>query len=210
MIFRPDQAKLILQAKKTQTRRRKGDRNVCRFEAWKPYAVQPGRGKTAVCKITITDVREERLGDLTLKDARREGFATCAEFFEDWRQHYGRIDDDERVWVVSFLLGDRTDTPRFLAARPGPPHGDYVTEPALAAQGEGEPVSDYELSQFTKIAHARDHGRSQDPLRQSRDRIAREIEVMRGHLERDPNNDVRNSLRRLEAELAALNRKLAA
>jgi uncharacterized protein YhfF len=208
VIVRPEIAKLILQGKKSQ-HRRPAETNTCRYQTGKAYAIQPGLGKTAVCRITIGEVRRESLGDITLKDAKKEGYTTTTEFFDYWRDLHGSVDKDIPVWVISFQIGDRTDTPRYLAARIGPPHGDYVTEPALAASGEGEPVSDWELAQFAKLSNARDHDRGQDPLRQSRDRIAREITLMQDHLERYPNEGVAKRLRQLEAELLRLNRELA-
>lgn len=158
MIFRPELAKAILQRKKTQTRRL-ATAKTCRYRAGKSYAVQPGRGKTAVCRITITDVRLEALGEITLKDARKEGFVTTDEFRDYWASLYGRFDPDLMVWVLSFQFGDQTDTPRLLAARPGAPHGDYVSNPHLSLRDEQEAVSAAETERYGKLAHARDHSR---------------------------------------------------
>src|ERR1700752_548908 len=102
MIFRPELAKLILQRKKTQTRRLITDRTRSRpYLIDKSYAVCPGRGKFAVCRVTLTDIRKARLGDLSLKDAKREGFVTTADFFDYWERLHGRVYRDLVVWVLS-------------------------------------------------------------------------------------------------------------
>ena len=45
------------------------------WEIGRTYAVQPGRGKPAVARIRITNIRQERLCDITAADARAEGFS---------------------------------------------------------------------------------------------------------------------------------------
>lgn len=209
MIFRPELAKLIKQGKKTQTRRI-ATTKTCRYEAGKSYAVQPGRGKEAMCRITIMDVRMERLGDLSLKDAKREGFVTTAEFFAYWRGLHGSANPDLMVWVLSFVQGDHTDELNLLAARPGAPHGDYVSQPHLAMREEPEAISRSDAEKYGKLAHARDGQRETDPLRDYRDEIAERLAQMRDHLEKHPNESIEQTVRRLEQELRVLDRKLAA
>jgi hypothetical protein len=90
MIFKPNLIQAIQQGKKTMTRRplKFGEKS-CRYKPDHVYSIQPGRGRKAVCQITVTDVRAEPLGNLTLDDARREGFRTIAEFYEYWHRLYG-------------------------------------------------------------------------------------------------------------------------
>lgn len=209
MIFRPELAKLIKQGKKTQTRRI-ATTKICRYAAGKSYAVQPGRGKAAMCRITVTGVRMERLGDLTLKDAKREGFVTTAEFFDYWRALHGSANPDLLVWVFTFALGDHTDAFNLLAARPGAPHGDYVTEPHLAMRDEPEAITRTDAEHYGKLAHARDGQRETSPLREYRDEMADRLTQMRRHLGDHPNESIERSIRRLERELEILDRKLAA
>lgn len=156
MIFRPELAKLIKHGRKTMTRRTIHEHGRCRYEPGKSYAVQPGRGKLAICRITIIEVRSERLGDISLKDVKREGFVTTGEFFDYWQALHGSVDHDRMVWVLSFLLGDLTDVPHLLAARPGAPHGDYVSQTHLAMNGEPEAISSTQMETFAKFARARD------------------------------------------------------
>lgn len=56
--------------------------------------------------------------------------------------------DSELVWILRFVKGDVTDKPRLLAARPGLPHGDYVSDAARAMRGEGEAVQGRILDQW--------------------------------------------------------------
>jgi hypothetical protein len=123
------------------------------------YAVQPGRGKPAACRIEILDVRQELVGQITFDDARAEGFRTTAEFSAAWVRIHDKAwvaawngTEDEHdltvrfterhaqkpVWVITFKL-DHAHVPRLLAARPAP---DYVTDPRLALPGEPEALSD--------------------------------------------------------------------
>jgi len=46
-----------------------------RFAVGKTYAVQPGRGKPAVARIRITDIRRERLRNISPLDCALEGIA---------------------------------------------------------------------------------------------------------------------------------------
>lgn len=59
------------------------------------YAVQPGRGKPAVARIRITNIRQEDVRGITPEDARAEGFVSSTHFMLIWTkmhdpQHYNR------------------------------------------------------------------------------------------------------------------------
>ncbi len=139
MIFGPDMVWKVKAGSKTQTRRKiRGD---CRYKPGRAYAIQTGRGKPATAHITITSVEEQELGAITLREAKAEGFRTRAEFEDYWKGLYGSHDPKERVHVISFLLGDHTDSDRFPAARPGP-GGDYVQSGARALTGTAPEVSE--------------------------------------------------------------------
>lgn len=84
MIFRPELVRLIRQGRKTQTRRPTRNDEPCRYKRGKSYAVQPGRGKPATCRIYVDHVRQERLGDIAFTDARAEGFPTTDDFKAAW------------------------------------------------------------------------------------------------------------------------------
>lgn len=80
--------------------------------------IQKGRGKPAVTHVQVTDLRVERVGAITLRDARAEGFRTTDDFKVYWTRLYtddvDDASDDEllaifnqqhaatRVWVIAF------------------------------------------------------------------------------------------------------------
>ena len=72
MIFKKELIPLILNGKKTQTRRLvKNDKP--RWKVGNTYAVQDGRGRPAICRIKILSIKKEKLLDIDEKDAKREG-----------------------------------------------------------------------------------------------------------------------------------------
>lgn len=105
MIFKPEMVQRILAGSKTMTRRKlKPGETECRYREGRPYAVQAGRGKKATTRIVVTEVRAERLGDISDADAQREGFRGRHQFNDYWRKLHGSLEPDEQVWVISFHL----------------------------------------------------------------------------------------------------------
>jgi hypothetical protein len=131
MLFKPELCAFILEGKKTQTRRMcrdgevligaggkgtrpvtDGDRGIgvytargCRYGVAKSYALQPGRGKRAVGRVTITAIRYcARAADISEDDARAEGFATV----DDFRATYARLNGagalDRPCWTLTFAI----------------------------------------------------------------------------------------------------------
>ena len=91
----------------------------------KTYAVQPGRGKPAAARIRITDIRQERLQDISEDDAQAEGVyfvprmagythrdifgyyldakSVYSELWDRINKRKGtRWQDNPLVWVISF------------------------------------------------------------------------------------------------------------
>jgi hypothetical protein len=101
VIFRPELAALILSGEKTVTRRPVTDDH-CRYEVGKTYAVQPGRGKHAIGRLRVTNVRRERFDPLRLGriEVQREGFRSLSAFLGQWALIYGRF--HEEVWRIEF------------------------------------------------------------------------------------------------------------
>jgi hypothetical protein len=95
----------VLSGQKTQTRRiiRPGEQRP-RWNVGRVYAVQPSRRHKAVARIEITDVRRQRLGEITQEDAQAEGFSDVAEFAQVWTNIHGHYNPETEVWVVSFRL----------------------------------------------------------------------------------------------------------
>ncbi len=147
--FKLDESRLIKAGRKTMDRR--------------PATSKPPREGACVgikikrewpinTHITILNVRTEPLGALDLRDARREGFRTTLEAREYWRSEHKRYDPSELVHVISFTLGDQTDSDRLPAARPGLPAGDYVSSAARALSGVGAEVSEHLQTKYADEA----------------------------------------------------------
>jgi len=56
----------------------RGDRR--KWRTGRTYAVQPGRGRPAVGRIRLLDIRYQHLGFISEAEARAEGFANLEEF----------------------------------------------------------------------------------------------------------------------------------
>lgn len=114
MIFAPEMVKAIQASKKTQTRRVVKSK-ICRYRQGRSYSIQSGRGRAGTGRLTVTEEpRQERLIDISLLDARREGFRTRRDFFDYWVQLHGVIKEQQLVWVLTFEKGDKRDQPRLL------------------------------------------------------------------------------------------------
>lgn len=207
MIFQPELVKQILAGRKTMTRRPvKDGETSCRYRPGRVYAVQQGRGKAATTRITILgEPRQERLGDISLDDARREGFRTREEFREYWAGLYGSHDPERLVWVLSFAKGDCTDRPHLLAARPGGPEGDYTSIPARAVRGEGEAVERRLLEREAQKSRERHGG----VVAAERERLLAAVGAVRLEAARQNAGSamVRKRLKSIEHQLRAMERE---
>lgn len=156
MIFDVDEIRRIKAGRKTQHRRPIVHDKECFFKPGRAYTVESSTQRAATFKITIKAVERSRLDAMTLNDLRREGFHTGGlkraneEFMEHWRsKHLKRLHDPSTpVWVLSFVLGDQTDRPRYLAARWSPHQGDYVESTARAMKASAEEVSESTQGRF--------------------------------------------------------------
>lgn len=107
IMFRPELAAKVMDGSKTVTRRLCSDnprspwwRDQCALKPGRDYAVQPGRGKTAIGRATVVSVCREPLGFVDSAEACREGFATVAEFVAAFAGINGVYDPRAEVWRV--------------------------------------------------------------------------------------------------------------
>jgi hypothetical protein len=72
-----------------------------RWEVGNTYAVQPGRGKPAVARIRITDIRREDVRNISDEDVRAEGFEWRSVFLETWCNMHDKaaITDSRMFWL---------------------------------------------------------------------------------------------------------------
>lgn len=131
MLFKPELCQRILDREKTETRRpvkeaelvpanapnAKGEYEtvyavVGKWRAGKvkwrvdhAYSIQPGRGKPGLGpRIRIVSIHKERLHDITLAGAKREGFPNRKAFFEMWDLLNPKSEPNPSVWVLRFKL----------------------------------------------------------------------------------------------------------
>ena len=100
MIFTRDLMELVINGKKTQTRRL--HKHILKENneyplKWNWYD-QTGR------KIKIIKCHPEKLGAITLEDAKKEGFNSVEEFIEKWIKINKRWDPETIVIVYDFQL----------------------------------------------------------------------------------------------------------
>lgn len=105
MIFSPELADKIVHGTKTVTRR-PANGKPCPHRVGSVQKLQPGQGQVALPgRIQIKSVRLERLRDVTIADAKREGFGgsrPLVQFFSVWAELYGLDAPDDPVYRIEF------------------------------------------------------------------------------------------------------------
>lgn len=107
MIFRKDLAEKVMAGRKTVTRRLVSENpnspwwiERCRYPEGKEFTVNPGRGKLNIGRARVVSCERVVLGHPSEAEARREGFATAAEFEEGFAGINGNYDPEASVWRV--------------------------------------------------------------------------------------------------------------
>ena len=106
LTFRKDLIKLILEGKKTVTRRRRR----YKLKAGDVVAVKRSYfTKDVECYIRVTRVYFQKLKEMTDDDARKEGISDLNEFKKLWAEIYGYWDEEEEVEVIEFEVANMLD-----------------------------------------------------------------------------------------------------
>lgn len=79
MIFKPQLASKVMSGEKTRTWR---PGEVCRYQVGKDYAVQPGRGKSAIGRVRVVSIEERTPAMTTPAEAIAEGFESREAFLQ--------------------------------------------------------------------------------------------------------------------------------
>ena len=102
MLFKPEHKDMILNGTKTATRR-----------AWKRPMVKVGGiykcklkmlSKDYFAKIKVTKLYKQCLGDMTNKDAKKEGYKLLRHFYNVWIKINGSWSSLQEVDVIEFHL----------------------------------------------------------------------------------------------------------
>lgn len=151
--MKADLAKSLRSGKRSMFRLPVKGEKPCSYREGRPYVVKSATEDTPAEYITITEVREQALGEITLREVKREGYPSNAsgleEFREDWKAQHRKYSSKQRVWVIGFIPGDQSDTLRIPAARPG---SHYVSLPALGLSGAAPEVSEDYQGVFSSAA----------------------------------------------------------
>jgi hypothetical protein len=122
MFFSKSNLEKVLRGKKTQTRRLSD-----RYQVGRIYGIRTWIYEKALARIKITAKRQERLGDISPEDLRREGYETLEEFKEAWTKFYAKKlgwHPELIVWVYDFVL---VEAPK---GKPLPSRDSEVTDKA--------------------------------------------------------------------------------
>ena len=84
----------------------------CKWQIGCDYAVQPARGKAAVARIRVTNIRQEDVRLISVEDAKAEGFKDPLQFLETWvSMHDGAVGFFKPSDHKEELAGIDLDTP---------------------------------------------------------------------------------------------------
>lgn len=93
------------------------------YQVGKTYAVQPGRGKVAIGRIRITDIKREDVRDISDEDVKAEGFTSKTAFWGVWcRMH------DKDTWDSQYELIRPDFVRKWIAHRPAECYQAWVLE----------------------------------------------------------------------------------
>lgn len=108
MLFKPYHVEMITSGRKTQTRRIWDRANV---RVGGDYAVTTRwyQKSNGLPRVRVTEIRKERLGEISEADAEREGYGSVKEFIGAWEQINRFWKPEQEVWVVTFELVGKTE-----------------------------------------------------------------------------------------------------
>lgn len=106
-IFKRKHLDLVLEGKKTQTRR-------VHKQLWtvgRTYGIRDRWFSKPVGRILILRRFRQRLGDISLEDVRKEGYPTPEEFKKAWIEIYGAGKPEQIVTAYEFRLDSKKGKP---------------------------------------------------------------------------------------------------
>jgi len=102
MLFKPEHIEMIREGRKTATRR-DWEKKMVKVDGVYPCQTEMFQPKDE-CDvfIRVTDLYKQRLGEMTLLDALKEGYYGFGDFKKAWIEINGWWDMNREVWVVEF------------------------------------------------------------------------------------------------------------
>jgi hypothetical protein len=102
-LFKRDLLRKVLEGQKTQTRRT----HKRTLKVGREYGIRSTRFEKSQCHIKITRCFQQKLGDVTDEEAKKEGFKDLEEFRQRWTKIYGSWDPNQVVMAYEFRpVGD--------------------------------------------------------------------------------------------------------
>lgn len=98
LLFKEKHIKKIVRGEKTMTRRT----HKYTLTVGKIYGIRSRYFEKSKEHIKITRKFQQRLGDITIEDIRKEGYETLDDFKRAWIEIYGKWDPEQLVWVYGF------------------------------------------------------------------------------------------------------------
>lgn len=99
-VFKRHLLRKVLEGHKTQTRRT----HKRTLTVGRTYGIRSTRFEKSQGHITITRRFQQKLGDVTEEDAKKEGFKDLKEFKQEWIKIYGSWIPDQIVTAYEFHL----------------------------------------------------------------------------------------------------------
>jgi len=104
MLFKRRYLRKILDGTKTQTRRPSSGFSGRAYKVGDVVPLRDSFRGPARAQILITRRFQQRLGDISLDEVRKEGFTSLEEFKREWMSIYGEWNPDQTVTVYEFRL----------------------------------------------------------------------------------------------------------
>jgi len=101
ILFRPEHVGLILDKRKTETRRLW---KVCRVRVGRIYQARTELFGKPFAYIRVDGIWQEQLGRISKESVMAEGYDSLEAFKEIWVKINGNWDPDDIVWVVKFSV----------------------------------------------------------------------------------------------------------
>jgi len=98
LLFKKYYIKLILAGRKTQTRRI----HKHKLKVGKTYAVKTRWFGKPLFRVVITRRFQQKLGEISLEDVKKEGYSSLEEFRRAWMRIYGSWNPEQLVTVYEF------------------------------------------------------------------------------------------------------------